>query len=124
MKTLESFELPVLDLLPEELQKAQLAMYEPEVQEMLKKLSEYNLGICMPHKHNEADGSFMVLPADEVQVEDDLNVSFSKREDLPKKKMVEVGWFWKEGAATISSMCTTTCVMDNDMHKNGHASQG
>jgi hypothetical protein len=37
--------------LPEELAIAQRAINLPEVQEIMRKLSAYNLGIYMPHKH-------------------------------------------------------------------------
>ena len=48
--------------LPRALRNAQAAMHLPEVQEMLCRLSEYNLGIFMPHMHDERTGEFQPLP--------------------------------------------------------------
>jgi hypothetical protein len=62
--------------LPPELRKAQEAMFLPEIRQILKKLAEYNLGVCMPHKHNEETGRFETLPEEVVQVERALTVTF------------------------------------------------
>lgn len=43
---------------------------------MLKKLSQHNLGIYMPHMHDEESGDFKLLPPGITQVEDGLVVSF------------------------------------------------
>ena len=48
--------------LPDALRRAQEAIHFPEVQEMLRRLSEYQLGIFMPHMHDEKTGEFKVLP--------------------------------------------------------------
>ena len=55
--------------LPKELITAQEAIHFPEVQEMLRKLSEFNLGIYMPHMHDEQTGQFQLLPEEVLQVE-------------------------------------------------------
>jgi hypothetical protein len=39
--------------LPKELRTAQEAIQLPEVQEMMRKLSVYNLGVFMPHMHEK-----------------------------------------------------------------------
>ena len=62
--------------LPQALRTAQAAIHFPEVQEMLLRLSEYQLGIFMPHVHNEQTGDFQPLPDELMQVESGLEVSF------------------------------------------------
>ena len=61
--------------LPQALKIAQEAMLLPDVQEMLRKLSDYQLGIFMPHMHGEASGEFQPLPEGILQVESGLEVS-------------------------------------------------
>jgi hypothetical protein len=46
--------------LPTTLRTGQAAMQLPEVQDMLRRLSAFQLGIFMPHQHDEATGE--VLP--------------------------------------------------------------
>lgn len=117
----------MLDMLPTELQKAQDAIHLPEVQEMLKKLSEYNLGIYMPHQHNETDGAFQLLPDDTMQLENDLEVSFSKNEDARSLSILPVGWVWrKEGMAEASGCVALGCQYvetpkGNPFHKKNHS---
>ena len=55
--------------LPQALRTAQEAIHLPEVQEMLRRLSEYKLGIYMPHVHDEQTGEFPPLPDEVIQVE-------------------------------------------------------
>ena len=50
--------------LPQPLKRAQTAIHLPEVQDMLRRLSEYKLGIFMPHVHDDATGDFLLLPDD------------------------------------------------------------
>ena len=54
--------------LPPALISAQEALNLPEVQDMLKRLSEFQLGIFMPHMHDEKTGAFQLLGDDVVQV--------------------------------------------------------
>ena len=93
--------------LPAALRTAQEAIHLPEVQEMLRKLSEYKLGIFMPHMHEERTGEFQQLPDEIMQVESGLEVSFQ-----PKKKIVNqtdrflpVAWIWGADAPTPSAVC-------------------
>lgn len=62
--------------LPLPLRTAQAAIHLPEVQEMLRKLSEYKLGVFMPHMHDDVTGNFQPLPDEVTQVEAGLQVSF------------------------------------------------
>jgi len=68
--------------LPQALRTAQEAIRLPEVQEMLRRLSEYKLGICMPHMHYERTGGFQPLADEFMQVESGLAVSFRPAEEI------------------------------------------
>ncbi len=68
--------------LPQVLKTAQEAIHLPEVQEMLRRLAEYELGIFMPHRHDEQTGEFQPLPAEVTQVESGLEVSFQPTQEI------------------------------------------
>ena len=93
--------------LPPTLRHAQEAMHFPEVQEMLRRLSEYQLGIFMPHMHDEKTGEFKVLPDEVMQVESGLAVTFKRTEEIAGQadRFMPVGWVWRAGAATPASVC-------------------
>ena len=109
--------------LPAELSLAQSSINLPEVQEMLKKLSEYNLGIFMPHMHGEIDGEFQVLPKGVVQLEDGLRVSFVEEQAISEPdSYVPIGWVWSEDGAASSAVCVMRCFKNDgdSMHYSGH----
>ena len=93
--------------LPPALRTAQEAIHLPEVQEMLRRLSEYKLGIFMPHMHDEQTGEFRPLPADVMQVESGLEVSFRRTEEIANQtdRFFPVAWVWRTGASTPSAVC-------------------
>ena len=93
--------------LPQALRTAQEAIHLPEVQEMLRRLSEYKLGIFMPHMHDEQTGEFQPLPDEVMQVESGLEVSFHPTEEIANQpdRFLPVGWFWRAGASTPSAVC-------------------
>lgn len=93
--------------LPQALRTAQVAIHLPEVQEMLRRLSEYKLGIFMPHMHDEQTGEFRPLPDEVTQVESGLEVSFRPTEEVANRadRFLPVGWFWRAGASTPSAVC-------------------
>lgn len=95
--------------LPDELRKAQEAINLPEVQEMLVALAKYNLGICMPHMHDEGTGGFEVLPNDMVQQESGLQVSFVRADDENLNQAVPVAWQWVEDGARAYARCIQRC---------------
>lgn len=98
-----------LQTLPEQLAIARAAIQLPEVQEMMRKLSAYNLGVYMPHMHDEKTGAFQLLPEGMTQVEDDLKVSFQSV-DLSDSSFVPVAWVWQDGptpGATCKAICNT-----------------
>jgi len=93
--------------LPQALATAQQAIHLPEVQEMLRRLSEYKLGIFMPHKHDEQTGEFQPLPDEVMQVESGLEVSFQPTQEIANQtdRFLPVGWFWRADAPTPSAVC-------------------
>jgi hypothetical protein len=93
--------------LPSALRTAQEAMHLPEVQEMLRRLSEFKLGIFMPHMHDEQSGEFQPLPDDVTQVESGLEVSFRPMEEIANQadRFLPVGWIWRAGAAAPLAVC-------------------
>jgi hypothetical protein len=93
--------------LPQEFRTAQEAVQLPEIQAMLRRLSEYQLGIFMPHRHDEQTGEIQPLPDDVMQVESGLKVSFQPAEEIASKadRFIAVGWFWRGGAPTPSAVC-------------------
>ena len=93
--------------LPQALRTAQAAIQLPEVQEMLRRLSEYKLGIFMPHMHDEQTGEFKLLPDKVMQVESALEVSFQPTIELANQtdRFFPVGWLWRAGALAPSAVC-------------------
>jgi hypothetical protein len=93
--------------LPPTLGAAQAAMQLPEVQDMLRRLSAFDLGIFMPHQHDEATGGFLPLHGDVMQVESGLAVSFLRHDEIANgaRSFLPVGWFWRAGASTVAAAC-------------------
>ena len=93
--------------LPQALRTAQEAIHLPEVLEMLRRLSEYKLGIFMPHMHDEHTGEFQLLPDEVMQVESGLEVSFQPTEEIANQtdRFMPVGWVWRAGASAPSAAC-------------------
>lgn len=93
--------------LPPALRAAQAAIHLPEVQEMLRRLSDFKLGIFMPHMHDEATGEFQPLVDNLMQVESGLEVSFQPPVDIANQpgRFLPVGWSWRAGAAAPVAAC-------------------
>lgn len=107
-----------INSLPDELRRAQEAIHLPEVQDMLRKLSAYHLGISMPHMHTEDTGEFLPLPADLVQVEAGLEVSFHPIAHIRQQldSYIPVAWVWRDNAVTTMSMCYSYCEPPEEGH--------
>ena len=93
--------------LPQPLKTAQEAIHFPEVQEMLRRLSAYQLGIFMPHKHDQLTGEFQALPDEVMQVESGMKVSFRPVEEVANRtdRFLPVAWLWRAGAPTPVAAC-------------------
>lgn len=109
----------VLDMLPEQLKIAQESIHLPEVEEMMKKLAKYNLGVFMPHQHNLKSGEFEVLEDGMVQVEDDLQISFLAKNESSQFQGIPVGWVWKESGITSASECVFKCRLETSPTTGG-----
>jgi hypothetical protein len=112
---------------PAELKIAQEAIYRPDVQDMLRKLAEYNLGIFMPHMHGES-GRFEVLPAGMVQVEEDLEVTFQSAQELTERneRYLGIGWTWDASNPNEPKLaCRLACVTQgtDTQHYSSHTSE-
>ena len=93
--------------MPPALRRAQSAIHLPEVQAMLQRLSEYDLGIFMPHQHDERTGEFQPLPDAVMQVESGCKVSFQPMDGIVNRtdRFLPVAWRWRAGASTPASVC-------------------
>ena len=102
--------------LPPRIRAAQAAIHFPEVQDMLRRLSEYDLGICMPHMHDELTGDFAPLPTGVVQVESGLTVSFEPAGDVAERAepFMAVGWAWRDGESVPVAACEMVRAANTD----------
>ncbi len=66
------------------------------VQEIVRELSMYNLGVTVPHIHQ--DGVARLLPENRIQYEKDLQVSFPEKQKFfsDRHDGFAVGWRWNE----------------------------
>lgn len=97
--------------LPNALSVAQAAIHLPEVQEMLRRLAKFNLGIFMPHMHDRFTGEFQLLPDEVVQVESATNVSFEPFQHITGEasQFLPVGWVSRSGVPTPVAVCEMAC---------------
>ena len=93
--------------LPPALISAQEALNLPEVQAMLKRLSEFQLGIFMPHTHDEKVCAFQMLGDDVVQVHSGLQVSSKAAKEIANQQgsCVPAGWFWRGDPSAPVAVC-------------------
>ena len=75
----------------------------PEVQEMMRRLSQFGLGIMVPHYHTDEE-NFAPLPNGMVQFENDLQVSFKNRSEIGEH-VIPVGWRWKQESVEAIMIC-------------------
>ena len=105
----EALSKSVLENLPAQLKVAQESINNPDVQEMIKKLATFNLGVFMPHQHNQESGNFEVLEDGMMQMENDLQVSFLSKKEANPNTYLPVGWVWQNNGLTESATCTFGC---------------
>ena len=104
-----------------EIQRALDSVELPEVREIIKRLAQYNLGICIPHMHlPEVD--FGILPSDMVQVEEDCHVRWVPRSQVDAMpESVPVAWRWVDDGITSAAKCIQTCTPNSQRgHQRGH----
>ena len=102
--------------MPPALIRAHAAIHLPEVQAMLQRLSEFDLGIFMPHRHDERTGDFQQLPEDVMQVEAGCQVSFQNAQKIESQadRFLPVVWRWRVGAAVPASVCEMVVPEEQD----------
>jgi hypothetical protein len=86
------------------IERAQAAIQTPEVEAMIQRLSEFGLGVFMPHMHT--DEGFAPLPKGMVQLEEDQVVSFLPDTHERVKSAVPVGWTWDETNSKVIASCS------------------
>lgn len=97
-----------------EIQTALAAVSTAEVRDMIRRLSKYNLGVCVPHMHL-ARQDFAVLPHGMLQVEKKCVVSWAAREEVETSSgMVPVAWRWHDDGVTASATCWSYCSKSPD----------
>ena len=107
--------------LPLGLISAQDALNLPEVQKMLRRLSEFQLGIFMPHMHDEQTGGFQSLGDDVVQVESGLKVSFKAAKEIANQQgsFLPAGWFRRADQSmpvAVCEMVSNESAIDRERH--------
>lgn len=83
------------------IERATRSVQEPEVQDMLRQLVAYGLGVCIPHQHNPDTGEFEALPPGVVQFEEGLEVTFKAKSELPETAL-PVAWVWDDGLQIVA----------------------
>ena len=68
-----------------------------------QELSNYGLGVFMPHAHNTA-GNFIPIPGNQVGFEKNLKVSFINANEVPSSA-VPVGWRWGGSGLEVFYKC-------------------
>ena len=91
------------DSLHSEVRRAADALNRPEVQDLVKKLSDYGLAVAVPHMHGE-NGKLVPLPMDRVAYEDDLRVTFPHRNDSILEAAEPVMWGWDQTTQTVTPL--------------------
>lgn len=104
-----------------EIHAALEAIQLPEVQDLMRQLAKFNLGVCVPHMHG-ADVDFEVLPAELVQVEENCEVRWVPRSELNDMVgHVPVAWRWADDGLVAMAQCIATCTPDpKSSHRKGH----
>lgn len=88
--------------LPESMQIAQKAIRTKEVQDIIKKLADYNLGVTMPHMHH-VEGEFSELPTGMISLEQKSDFILEK--DADPVNTLPVSWRWKDGKVVTAGSC-------------------
>lgn len=87
----------------------------PEIQEIMRRLAEYGLGVCMPHMHESGQDDFAPLLSGTVQVERNLKITFETDTTELRETSSPVAWRWNHGTQTVQA-----CTYCMDTQK-GHA---
>ena len=98
------------------------AINTKEVQDIVKQLAKFNLGVCVPHMHSPSY-DFAALPEDVVQVEEDCKVSWVPRGALESSLgAIPVAWRWHDDGIHAAAKCIAIC--SPNLKKEGHKKTG
>lgn len=86
------------------IEKAAQAVRTPEVEEMIKTLSKFGLGVYALHEHSSED-EFIPLGKNRIAVETNLKVSFQDRNELGANHGTPVAWAWVDGSVKTVAGC-------------------
>jgi hypothetical protein len=89
-----------------DLQASVRAVNTGEVQEILRQLGKYGLGVALPHMHT--DEGMVPLPEDMMSSEDNLKVTFRKRNQKINSKALPVMWRRGEDISCVAN-CSAEC---------------
>lgn len=105
-----------------EIAAAIAAVSLPEVQDMIRRLSRFNLAVCVPHMHLP-EQDFAVLQSGYVQIEKQCQVSWALRDQVEAdSKMIPVAWRWEDDGVEASARCSSFCVPVENSHAKYHSS--
>ena len=105
-----------------EIESAFDAIKTKEVQDIIKQLAKFNLGVCVPHMHSSSF-DFAALPEDVVQVEEDCKVSWVPRGGLETSPgAISVAWRWHDDGIHAAAKCIAVC--SPNLKKEGHKKTG
>lgn len=88
-----------------EIRRALEAVESPEVQEIIKQLSQHGLAVALPHSHG-INGNFLPLPNNQVVFESGLRVSFVEKDSLLLESAIPVMWRWDGKTEAVASCAT------------------
>lgn len=83
---------------------------------MLQRLADFDLGIFMPHRHDERTGDFQPMPDNVMQVESGCKVTFKSAQEVGDQanRFLPVAWRWQAGAAVPASVCEMVVPEEQD----------
>ena len=103
---------PTVTIHPD-VQRSMDAIATPEVQNLIKRLSEYGLAVAVPHMHAD-QGAFLPLPDDRMALESALRTSFPRKGSSALQSAIPVMWRWN-GKAEAVAACAG-CDISTDYH--------
>jgi hypothetical protein len=75
----------------------------PEIQDVMRRLAEHGLGVCLPHAHDDDD--LLPLPPGLVQYEEELRVSFVPEDSPEATTALPVSWMWDGDRVRVTGRC-------------------
>lgn len=82
------------------LQNSLNSLNKDNVQGIIRELSNYGLGVCIPHMHTDS-GEMIPLPSGIVQKESSLQISFTDKSKIDGFD-IPVAWRWNNGVEAVA----------------------